>query len=169
MTTLLGAVMCLMATSCVTAVSVTPTPSAAPSAAPTTDVCRTIDLQDPSGQRVDLTGTWRTPGGGGLTYYALQDGDCVWITGGFLPADDDRGFRTLGEFTLLFSGRLRSDFTVSGQWAYLEYVSGGGSEGSSTGPGGWTLDVGEPMTLQPFDPGGYSPTLIKISDRYVES
>jgi hypothetical protein len=88
---------------------------------------------------------------------------------GWLPPSRRRsGLRTLGQSTLLFSGQLRSDFTVSGQWAFLVYVSGGGSEGSSTGPGGWSLDVGEPMTLQPFDPGGYSPTLIKISDRYIE-
>ena len=51
--------------------------------------CVPTDLQNPDGERIDLTGTWREPAGGPV-YYLYQDGDCVWYVGGFTPSDGEQ-------------------------------------------------------------------------------
>ena len=43
------------------------------------DACQPIDISAPSGERVDLTGTWES---GGLLFYIYQDADYPWIVGG---------------------------------------------------------------------------------------
>jgi hypothetical protein len=86
-----------------------PGPSAV--AAPAAD-CRAIDLMSPSGERVDLTGTWQ---GGVMVHHVRQTGDCVsWIGYGTWPGTE---FGEIG--TLVFLGRLAPDFSVRGQFTWI--------------------------------------------------
>jgi len=162
-TTLLGVAIGMTAMGCGSP-SVAPTPSAAPSGAMTTDVCRPIDLRTPSGERVDLTGSWSASVNSPI-FYVFQDADCVWIIGPVGPAYDSRGPGTLWDFTFVFDGHLRSDFTVLGRWATLNYVTGPGVSGPFSGTGEWTLDVTDPMTLRSAE---FPPILVKISQQWVE-
>ena len=72
--------------------------------------CSPIDLRMPSGDRLDLTGTWT---GGSTIHHLRQVGDCVWWVGiSDLPGEP------AGESWLnSFQGHLASDFTLSGVWA----------------------------------------------------
>lgn len=72
--------------------------------------CLAIDLRLPSGDRLDLTGTWV---GGSTIHHMRQVGDCVWWVGlSNLPGESQ------GESWLnTFQGHLTSDFTLSGVWA----------------------------------------------------
>lgn len=98
------------------------TPSASPSVAPAVGAgagdCPAIDLRDPGGARIELTGTWREPGGGPV-YYMFQDGECLWYVGGFAASDGEQVWGPLGLFTITFQGRVAADFTIVGRWAVV--------------------------------------------------
>lgn len=76
------------------------------------DTCSPIDLRSPTGDRIDLTGTWE---GGVFINHVRQVGDCVWWIGyGRWPGTEP------GELaTLTFFGHIASDFTLSGSWATI--------------------------------------------------
>ncbi|MGH2488352.1 MAG: hypothetical protein ACRDFR_01865 [Candidatus Limnocylindria bacterium] len=94
--------------------SVTPPgPSAAPSATALAE-CQPLALVLPSGELLDLTGSWQ---GNDLGPYQLrQFGDCLWWVG------------QNATFSILFFGRLDADFTITGSWATVaasDHVIGG--------------------------------------------
>jgi hypothetical protein len=77
-----------------------------------------VDLRDPSGDAVDLTGTWVTeswtPRAG--TYYFQQINSCLWWAGGFPLVGADPTFGPTGKWTTVFRGVIRSDLTIAGDW-----------------------------------------------------
>jgi hypothetical protein len=88
--------------------------------------CVPIDLLLPSGERLDLTGTWV---GGSTIHHVRQVGDCVWWVGiSDLPGEAP------GESWLnSFQGHLKPDFTLSGVWAdVFTDLSGNLHEGRTT-------------------------------------
>lgn len=100
-----------------------PAASGAPTQAPTgspgiaTTDCPNIDLRSPSGDRVNLTGTWETEREGTRAgiYFLHQVGECVWFAGSF-PWPEDASQGPLGFVTVVFQGRVRSDFSITGEW-----------------------------------------------------
>jgi hypothetical protein len=67
--------------------------------------CQPIDMSLPSGEPLDLTGSWE---GNDLGPYQLrQFGDCLWWVG------------QNNILSVLFFGHLRTDFTVRGRWATI--------------------------------------------------
>ena len=90
-----------------------PEPTAAPADTATAE-CQPLDLVLPSGEPLDLTGSWQ---GNDLGPYQLrQFGDCLWWVG------------QNATYTLLFFGRLDADFTVAGNWGAIaasDHVIGG--------------------------------------------
>ena len=76
--------------------------------------CQPQDLQLPSGEPLDLTGSWE---GNDLGPYQLrQFGDCLWMVG------------QNATFTLVYVGHINSDFTIDGRWATVaasDHVIGG--------------------------------------------
>jgi hypothetical protein len=95
------------------------TPSLAPTSSPQTGTsdCPNIDLRSPSGERVALTGTWVTEREGARSgvYFVHQVGECVWFAGSF-PWPGDASHGPLGFVTVVFRGRVRSDFSITGDW-----------------------------------------------------
>lgn len=70
-----------------------------------------------------LTGTWVTEREGtrGGIYFVRQVGECVWFAGG-IPGPgwlDPHG--PLGFVTVVFRGRVRSDFSISGEWIDIRH------------------------------------------------
>lgn len=98
----------------------TPVPSGsggAPSAASSgVDLaqCQPLDLVLPSGEPLDLTGSWLGNDEG--PYQVRQFGDCLWWVG------------QNATFTMLFFGRVQQDFMVVGPWSTVaasDHVVGG--------------------------------------------
>ena len=90
--------------------------------------CLSIDLLLPSGEPLDLTGTW---GGGSTIHHVRQVGDCVWWVG----ISDLPGEAPGESWMNSFQGHVKSDFTLSGIWAdvYTD-LSGSLHEGRTTYP-----------------------------------
>jgi hypothetical protein len=65
--------------------------------------CDPIDLRMPSGELVDLTGTWLGNDGG--LYEVRQFGECLWWSGVNVA------------FTHVLHGTIGADFTISAAWA----------------------------------------------------
>jgi hypothetical protein len=80
----------------------------------------------PSGERLDLTGTWL---GGSTIHHVRQVGDCVWWVG----ISDLPGEAAGDSWLNSFQGHLTTDFTLSGVWADV-YTDRGGTlhEGRTT-------------------------------------
>ena len=156
------------------------TPSASLSASPSAPTvsssesdCVPIDLRDPGGAKIDLTGTWREPGGGPV-YYLYQDGTCVWYVGGFAASDGEQTWGPLGLFTMTFEGRAAADFTVVGRWAVVR-TAGNSFVRNEWQEKTWTLEF-EPstdgfvviLTSAPDETGAFTATrLEKVSDDVV--
>jgi hypothetical protein len=67
--------------------------------------CQPLDLALPSGEPLDLTGSWL---GDDLGPYELrQFGDCLWWVGQNLT------------YTYVLTGTLAPDFTITGRWATI--------------------------------------------------
>jgi hypothetical protein len=147
--------------------------AATPTASATTAACSPIDLRDPAGARVDLTGTWRVPGGGPV-YYLYQDGDCFWYAGGFAASDGTQEWGPLGLYTIVFEGTLKSNFTIPGRWAVVR-MGGTSFSGNAWHDKVWTItfepegaDLNIVLTSSPDEPGAVSAThLQKVSDEVV--
>ena len=113
-------------------------PSAASSAAGLADpACKPIDLRTPSGQRIDLTGTWE---GYEALHFVRQYGDCVWWEE-FTAVPDDEPLGYI--YRSLFFGRLRTDFTLVGQWAdiYTGILPNGAPVIPSNGEATWEIII----------------------------
>lgn len=112
----LAAVLCLFLAACTASASETePADPSAAASIPTGASCAPIDLRLPSGERLDLTGTWR---GNELVHHVRQIGDCVWWI-----AYSDKPGQALGAlYTITFLGHLRSDYTLAGDWAGIVHL-----------------------------------------------
>lgn len=99
-------------------------PSTAPSAEPasaspgeTVRGCQPIDLRLPSGERIDLTGTWH---GAQSVVFIRQEGSCVW----WIALSDYPGHELGAQYMVTFRGDLAFDFTLSGEWMYVVPLPG---------------------------------------------
>jgi hypothetical protein len=106
----------LALTACASGSPAASVPGSAPASAigdqPSATVCRPIELETPSGQRLDLTGTW---GGGSTIHYIRQIGSCVW----WEAVSNLPGAPLGSHWRNAFHGSVAPDFTVSGDWAEL--------------------------------------------------
>lgn len=152
------------------------TPAASPSVAPSLSAngaCVPIDLRDPDGAHIDLTGTWREIGGGPV-YYVFQDGECFWYVGGFTASDGEQVWGPLGLFTITFQGRVAADFTIVGRWAVVR-VAGNSFVGNDWHDKTWTVEFESSsdgydvvLTSPPDENGAFAATrLVKLSDGVV--
>lgn len=141
-----------------------PSPAAGPSAQ-----CADIDLRRPSGERIRLAGTWTARSGTKL-YYVSQLGSCVWLAGGFeTSATPERmSYDGLGEYTIVFSGNLASDYKVSGWWSAVRDC---GCPDLPVGAGSITMEIdvsGDALVLEQIAAtgthGGALDQLTQISD-----
>lgn len=136
--------------------------------------CPPLELRDPGGTRVVLTGTWRQPGGGPV-YYLYQDGSCLWYAGGFAASDGEQDWGKLGLFTIIFEGTVQADFTIPGRWAVVR-MAGTSFAGNTWEEKTWTMEFESSdtgfevvLTSPPDDSGAVSATrLVKVSDEVVE-
>lgn len=147
------------------------TPLAGPAGA-----CPDIDLRTPSGDRIALSGTWVTEREGTRAgiYYLHQVGECLWFAGGFPPPGDPDSQGPLGFQTVVFKGRLQSDFSITGDWIDVRQVGLGpfGAGGIMTLQIGFTGQddairlVFEDGSGQPFVEPGYreEQSWIRISE-----
>jgi hypothetical protein len=87
--------------------------------------CETLELRDPSGARIDLSGEWSANDEG--QYKLKQVGDCLtWVGLSFFED------QSLGDsWITTFRGRIRTDRTISGE--FLDVFS--------TAPGSGTLEL----------------------------
>ena len=139
------------------AASIAPSPSTTQT---TANGCESIDVRTPSGERVDLTGTWQVVGVGPL-YYVSQIADCVWIAGVFRSEDEPL---TLLGLDYAFDGHLRPDLTVRGRWGSLDYEDQRRAYGTEI----WTVEVEvDPWTMRTSS--GDIGTLERVSDSWNNS
>jgi hypothetical protein len=87
--------------------------------------CEPLDLRTPSGDRIDLTGTWR---GAQTLVYVRQEANCVWWMALSDYPDEALGSRNM----LLYRGNLYPDFTLRGDWMHLMKPSEFPQSGSTT-------------------------------------
>jgi hypothetical protein len=140
--------------------SVSPGPSVV--GAPPAD-CGTSNLVSPSGDRLDLTGTWQ---GGVMVHHVRQTGDCVsWIGYGTWPGTE------LGEIgTLVFLGRLAPDFSVRGQFTWIVGLENPNNAYGLPGQGRHLEfevvfdDAGKPTTLVRDAPPAVTPSDFEYYD-----
>lgn len=132
---------CLVLTLLIGCTATTSPGSGGPSAAasPNTDqgsagTCRPIDLRSPTGERIDLTGTWE---GGIFLHHVRQVGDCVWWIGYARWPGTEPGELA----TLTFFGLLASDFTLSGNWTTIVRPSGPGAYYNGPQEGGVAFTI----------------------------
>lgn len=108
----------------------TPTPSPTESVAPTNSSpaqaanlppgCALIELRGPTGERVVLDGTWledveREP----MRWWIRTEGDCVWGAGNVEDVPSADGFETRPDNVQSLSGRMGSDFVITGEILWL--------------------------------------------------
>lgn len=128
----------LAMSSCGSPAAGSPTMAPATSDPGTAGACPSIELRTPSGERIDLNGTWVTEMEGfrGGIYYFRQVGTCVWFSGAYPPpAEVEEDFGPLGLLTVVFHGSIRPDLTITGDWADARQQNPG-----HLGPGG-TLEL----------------------------
>jgi len=92
--------------------SASPGAPAAQASAPAAAACAPVDLRLPSGEELDLTGTWQ---GARSVTFVRQVGSCVsWIS------LSDNPNQELGAWAMVtFRGQIASDFTLSGEWTWI--------------------------------------------------
>lgn len=147
-TLLLGAA--LAAGGC--APSLAPTPTPAPTETPAPAVgnlppgCALIELRAPSGERIELNGTWTEVGTAGqqMTWWIRTEGDCVWGAGSIEDVPPGGTFEARPDHVQSLRGRIGSDFVIAGEIVWL----------------------GEPPLGAPGTPPRYSPLrmLIEFGD-----
>jgi len=102
-----GLLLMVMLAAC-TSPAASPTPNVSATATPepaAAEECHPLDLRVPSGEPLDLTGSWQ---GDDLAPYEMrQFGDCLWWVGNN-PV-----------FTYLGFVHLKPDFTLAGEWATI--------------------------------------------------
>lgn len=94
-----------------------PTQAPSPAAEAELTDCPPVDLRSPAGNPVNLTGTWYGSDST-VVYYLTQKGSCVWWAGGFATSETSPDFvyGGLGGYTSVFTGNIKTDFTVEGTW-----------------------------------------------------
>lgn len=80
-------------------------------------LCQALELRGPNGARVDLTGTWQ---GAEALWLVTQSGSCVVIEG----FSQIGGQRNGEEHRFVFTGDLRSNFSIVGRWTWTWACSG---------------------------------------------
>jgi len=108
----------LVGSGCTSSTTPTTTPQPSESRAPPVGGlppgCGPIDLRTPSGERVDLDGTWievDTPGATPATWWIRTLGDCVWGVGKVDEFPENPGPDTVQHLR----GKVRTDFVIEGE------------------------------------------------------
>jgi hypothetical protein len=114
--------------------SATVTPSTQASA-PAAAACPPIALRLPSGESLDLTGTWR---GAQSVVFARQEGSCVW----WIALSDFPGQERGSQFMFMFRGEIGTDFMLTGEWIVVVRPGGiGGIAGRRHGSVTFEIDT----------------------------
>jgi hypothetical protein len=120
----------------------------------TLDECPDVQLRTPTGEPINLSGTWVS--GSERAYYVYQSGACVWWAGGFATSDtsDRLRYDGLGWATFVFIGQLAADFTVSGTWSVVR--TGGEARTRYWGTATYQVEFEDPdgLVLRRTDLGG---------------
>lgn len=102
--------------------------SIAPSASPSAEGfgnlppgCALIDMRGPSGERIELDGTWTEVGTAGelMTWWIRTSGDCVWGAGATEQVAPERDFGARPDEVQSLAGRIGSDFVITGEIIWL--------------------------------------------------
>jgi hypothetical protein len=80
-------------------------------------LCEALELRGPNGARVDLTGTWQ---GAEAIWFITHTGSCVVFEG----FSDITGQQNGEEYRFVFTGNVRSDFSIVGRWTWTWACSG---------------------------------------------
>lgn len=99
-----------------------PSPSVVPSESPVQAAgnlppgCSPIDLRTPSGQRIQLDGTWTEVGTAGelMTWWIRTQGNCVWGAGYLEDVPGEGTFEARPDHVQSLRGRIGSDFVITG-------------------------------------------------------
>jgi hypothetical protein len=101
--------------------TVSPSVNLATSDVPAEAYCRPTDLRTPSGDLINLTGTWF--GVDDQTYYTfLHMGRCIWASSTGGPHVFDQARVCCQE--LVLHGTVKSDFTIAVDFAYIPIECG---------------------------------------------
>jgi hypothetical protein len=111
-----------------------PAPSVPPPTAAAAITCDPLDLRLPSGEPLDLTGTWRGNDDG--LYQVRQYGECVWWVG------------QTRYWVHVLQGTVTGDLTVSATWATV----------ATSSPG----NPGDPVYVPPSARLGHGTILLRI-------
>jgi hypothetical protein len=138
------------------------------------DACYGSELLGPSGERLDLTGTWELREFSATLYFVSQVGTCASWAGGFPSTQHaaDIAGSPWGDTTVTFQGTVGSDFVITG-------TSAGVRQGPNMGDPlaveiqEWEIhfidDVAAELTLTVAgEEGTEVRTLRKISDEFLE-
>jgi hypothetical protein len=100
-------------------VDVTPAPTEtpAPAAGNLPPGCAPIDLRAPSGERIELDGTWTEVGTTGqlMTWRIRTQGNCVWGAGSIEDAPPEGALDARPADVQSLAGVLQSDFVITGE------------------------------------------------------
>jgi hypothetical protein len=115
---LLGAA--LSAAGCGASPALTPTPAAPETPGPAVgDLppgCDPIDLRSPTGDRIELDGTWVHSEGGEMTWWIRTLGSCIWGAGTVDDVPEDPlGLSTNPATVQILSGSIQTDFVIEGE------------------------------------------------------
>lgn len=110
----------LVPAGCGASPALTPTP--APTETPGAAVgnlppgCGPIDLRAPSGERIELDGTWTEVGTAGqlMTWWIRTQGNCVWGAGYLEDVPGEGTFEARPDHVQSLRGRIGSDFVITG-------------------------------------------------------
>jgi hypothetical protein len=150
-------------------------PTADPSAADApADTCYASELRGPSGELMDLTGTWGIREFLDHLYFVSQVGTCVSWAGGFPATHEaaDIARSPWGDVTVTFQGIVGSDFVITGTSAEVRQGPNMGDP-LSVESQDWEIhfvdNVAAELTLTvASDEGTEVRTLRKISDEFLE-
>jgi hypothetical protein len=129
----------------------------------------------PSGDRLDLTGTWQLNGESGDLTFESQVGSCVFWSGGFpsTPEEADLAGSPWGWTTVIFQGTIGTDFIVTGTSAEVRQGPNMGGPllvESQEWEISFLDNVAAELTLTvvTLEEGTEVRTLRKISDEFLE-
>jgi hypothetical protein len=114
-----------VATGCSVSPALTPTPAPTETLAPAVGNlppgCAPIDLRAPSGERIELAGTWTEVDTTGqvMTWWIRTLGNCVWGAGYIEDAPPEGTFEARPDHVQSLAGVLESDFVITGEIVLL--------------------------------------------------
>jgi hypothetical protein len=117
-TLLLGAA--LAAAGCGASPTLSPTPgpteTPGPAAGSLPPGCEPIDLRSPTGDRIELDGTWVHTEGTEMTWWIRTQGSCIWGAGMVGDvAEDPLDVSTNPATVQILSGSIQTDFVIEGE------------------------------------------------------